>query len=65
MAQKLLTPDEVRDSVRLSRPTIHRLRRKGKFAEPIILGERKIAWIEAEINAWLENRERAGSKQAA
>jgi prophage regulatory protein len=56
---RLLLPEEVRDRVRLSEPTIWRLRRKGKFPSPIILGERRIAYSESEIEAWIEAQRRA------
>jgi prophage regulatory protein len=59
LSEKLLLPAEVRERVRLSDPTIFRLRRKGKFPQPIILGERRIAWREAEIDEWLASREKA------
>jgi hypothetical protein len=39
----LLLPAEVRAIVRLSQPTIDRLRRKKKFPEPLVTGLRRIA----------------------
>lgn len=59
MADKLLTPDEVRDRVRLSETSIYRLRRRKRFPAPIIIGLRKHAWRESEIEAWLASREQA------
>ena len=56
---KLLLPSEVRERVRLSEPTIYRMRRKGKFPSPIVLGEKRIAFRESEIEAWIEARDRA------
>jgi predicted DNA-binding transcriptional regulator AlpA len=53
---RLLFPHEVRAEVRLSEPTIYRLRRKGKFPEPILLGERRIAWWKSTIDKWLADR---------
>jgi prophage regulatory protein len=58
-ADRLLFPAEVRAKVRLSEPTIYRLRRRGKFPDPIILGERRIAWRESEVDAWLASRPHA------
>src|SRR3954454_9748531 len=55
----LLFPPEVRALVRLSEPTVYRLRRKGKFPPPILLGERRIAWRQSSILAWLASRENA------
>ena len=58
MTDKLMTPSEVRERVRLSETSLYRLRRKGKFPSPIVLGERKHAWRESEVNAWLASRTR-------
>ena len=33
---------------------IRRLIRDGKFPTPIRLGENRVAWIESEIDEWLE-----------
>ena len=55
-ADRLLFPEEVRAEVRLSEPTIYRLRRKGKFPEPVLLGERRIAWWKSEVDKWLAER---------
>jgi len=35
---------------------IRRLVRNNKFPAPIRLGENRVAWIESEIDAWLENK---------
>jgi prophage regulatory protein len=56
---KLLLPSEVRSRVRLSEPTIYRLRRKGKFPSPIVLGERRIAYRASDVENWLADREAA------
>ncbi len=55
-ADRLLFPHEVRAKVRLSEPTIYRLRRKNDFPEPIVLGERRIAWWNSEVDKWLADR---------
>lgn len=59
MTDKLLLPAEVRERVRLSEPTIYRLRRKRKFPAPIILGEKRIAYRESEVEEWIKARSRA------
>ncbi|HMO29840.1 AlpA family phage regulatory protein [Enterovirga sp.] len=56
--RRILLKHEVLARVRLSNPTIYRLRRKGKFPEPFVIGEQKVAWFADEIEAWLEARER-------
>jgi prophage regulatory protein len=35
---------------------IRRLIRDGKFPAPVRLGENRVAWIESEINDWLESK---------
>ncbi|WP_457093158.1 helix-turn-helix transcriptional regulator [Microvirga sp. P5_D2] len=55
MSNKLLLPSEVSARVRLSPKTIYRLRRKDQFPAPIVLGERRIAWRESDIERWLAN----------
>ena len=62
---RLLLPKEVRARVRLSEPTIYRLRRKGKFPSPVLLGEKRIAYLESEIEAWIKARHRAAYGEAA
>ncbi|MBY0298077.1 MAG: AlpA family phage regulatory protein [Methylobacterium sp.] len=59
MSTRYISQREVETKTGLSAPTLHRLRRKGKFPDPIKVGERRIAWPEAEIDAWLSNRERS------
>jgi prophage regulatory protein len=39
-----------------SRTHIKRLMDEGKFPRPVQVGERRIAWLESEILAWLEAR---------
>lgn len=40
----------------LSRPTIYRLGRAGKFPRPRKLGERASAWRWADVLTWIESR---------
>lgn len=35
---------------------LRRLIKDGKFPAPIRLGENRVAWIESEIDAWLESK---------
>lgn len=56
LLDRLLLPDEVYARVRLSSKTIYRLRRKNLFPAPIVLGERRLAWRESDIEQWLASR---------
>jgi prophage regulatory protein len=42
--------------IRWSRQHIHRLVREGRFPPPFKLGGRTNAWVEAEIDEYLEGR---------
>jgi len=53
---KLLRLAEVRNRVPYSRSTIYQLIAQGKFPKPISLGERAVAWLESDIDAWIEAR---------
>lgn len=47
-----------------SRATIHRKVRCGQFPAPHRIGDRSIAWLESEINAWIA-AQTAPAKSAA
>ena len=59
---RLLTREEVQDRCRISRSTIYRLMREGRFPSPIRVGDRAVRWKESEINKYLANRPRATSE---
>lgn len=54
--QRLLRLSEVRNRVPYSRSTIYQLIAEGKFPKPISIGERAVAWLESEIDAWIQAR---------
>ena len=53
---KLLTKKEVRDRVCYSPAHIDRLEKDGKFPKRIQLGIQRVAWLESEINDWIQSR---------
>ena len=55
---KLLSMDEVRDlkGVNYSRAHLFRLIRAGRFPAPVKLGDNRNAFVESEIDAWIEQR---------
>ena len=59
MSERYLSKSEVLERVRISDPTMYRLRRRREFPDPIELSPRKIVWIESEIEAWLQSRGRS------
>jgi prophage regulatory protein len=47
---------EVKARTKLSASSIYRLVAAGKFPQPIKLSESSSAWVDAEIDAWLEEK---------
>lgn len=52
----LLTIDEVRARIRLSKPTIYKLIRRGQFPKQLRLCENKVVWLEREVEGWVTAR---------
>jgi predicted DNA-binding transcriptional regulator AlpA len=55
-AMQLLTVTDVCKLLRISKPTLWRLRRSGNFPDPTTVTERIFGWRRAEIDAWLASR---------
>jgi len=55
---KLITYDRLspEKGIRYSRDHLRRKVKAREFPQPIPVSERRIAWIEAEIDAWLDAR---------
>jgi len=51
---------EVRNRVGYGRATIYRLMAVGQFPRSYSLGARAVAWLESDIDAWIETRVKAG-----
>jgi prophage regulatory protein len=64
---RLIRLPEVRRLVPLCRATIYQLISQGKFPKPVGIGGRAVAWIETEVEAWVEAKVRAarGGSEAA
>ena len=58
--KRLLRLTDVRERVPYSRSTIYQLIAQGKFPKPINIGERAVAWLESEIDAWIQARIESG-----
>lgn len=52
----ILNAKQVTEKVSLSRTTIWRLERKGRFPKRVALSERRVGWKEIEIEEWLKTR---------
>lgn len=55
-ANTLLTVKEVTIRTRLSKPTIYKLIKQKKFPVQLRLGANKVAWLQSEIEAWIQER---------
>ena len=40
----------------LSRPTIYRFMKEGKFPKQVKLGERSVGWLQEEVAQWMQDR---------
>ena len=57
-----LTLKEVMEITTIGRSTIYYWMPKGLFPRPINIGPRKVAWLQSDIDDWME--ERIGTKFA-
>ena len=62
---RLLTVREVMERVRMSRSTLYRLMRLGRFPEPVRVGLKAVRWKSDEIDQFLNGRPRAEGEVAA
>ena len=58
MEDRLIRRPEVEKLTGLSRSTIYRLRKLGKFPEQVRIGSRAVAWWLSEILAYMKSRPR-------
>ncbi len=58
MEDRLIRLPEVERLTGLSRSTIYRLRKLGKFPEQVRIGARAVAWWLSEILAYIRSRPR-------
>ena len=53
---KFLTLDQVRERIPYSRTQIWRLEKARAFPRRVQIGPNRVAWLEAEIENWLQDR---------
>jgi prophage regulatory protein len=56
---------KIKKGIPFSRQHIHRLVTEGKFPPPVKVGENTNAWLEHEVDAYLEGRIRARDEHGA
>ena len=61
--KSLLRRPDVQQRTGLSRSSVYALSKEGKFPCPVPLGPRSVAWVEEEVDIWIE--ERIQQRQAA
>jgi prophage regulatory protein len=57
--KRVLSQKAVLDRVPVSRVTLWRMERAGLFPGRIKISQNRIGWIEADVDAWLEERKAA------
>ena len=53
---RLLRFTDVSDRVGLRHSAIYDAIRKGTFPKPVLLGRKAVAWLESEVDAWINAR---------
>jgi prophage regulatory protein len=61
----LLRMPVVQKKTSLSRSSIYELMAAGTFPKPVKIGPRAVAWVEVEIDAWMQDRIEARDAKAA
>ena len=56
MSNRFLRLNQVKNQTGLSLSTIYNKMNKGDFPKSIKLGERTVAWIELEIEEWINTK---------
>jgi prophage regulatory protein len=62
---KLKKLPEVRAITSLSRSHIYALIQKGEFPKPVKLSERSSAWVESEVQDWIDKKIAERDQEAA
>lgn len=52
----LILSAEISELIPYSQNHLRRLEAKGQFPKRIRIGENRVAWVEAEVEAWIEER---------
>lgn len=59
----LIKRREVLARTALANSTLYRLMAAGEFPQSIQIGPRAVAWVEEEVDAWIEERIEFGRRQ--
>jgi prophage regulatory protein len=53
---RLMAPKDAAEATSLSRTLLTLMAAEGHFPQPVKLGERRIAFVRAEVEAWIDQR---------
>lgn len=53
---KLIKLKTVLERTGLGRSTLYNYINQGMFPQPVSLGERSVAWVESEVEDWIQNQ---------
>ena len=53
---RLISLNDTAKAVSLSRTMVQIMSREGHFPQPVKLGERRVAFVRAEVDAWIDQR---------
>lgn len=53
---RLIKLKDVMNNTGLARSTIYKYISEGVFPKPVSLGERAVAWVESEIEDWIQEK---------
>lgn len=65
MNTKLIKLKDVLDITGLSRSFVYALAQKGEFPKPVKLSERSSAWVQSEVDDWIDARISSRDRRAA
>ncbi len=54
--ERFLRLHEILARTGLSRSTLYAQVSEGRFPEPVNIGERSVAWLESEVDAWINQK---------
>ena len=53
---QLLSRQKVQSKTTLSRSSIYDMIARGEFPKPVKISGRRVAWLEASLDAWIQSR---------
>lgn len=57
-ASRLLPTHAVLDRIAISRTQLYRLINAGQFPKPLPVGQHRVAFLESEVSAWIDEKAR-------